>query len=120
MGYGRYDEGVALISLGRKIEQADQFPISKSLNYQNWKTRRVLGVKLAGLEDYSVEEYPKFPSSMDQLLEMLGGGQKTDDARVRALVGDDMFQMYKAARDASQVKEARVMARVPYGMRLEF
>ncbi len=76
--------------------------------------------ELAGLEDYSVDEYPKFPSSMDQLLEMLGGGQKTDDARVRALVGDDMFQMYKAARDASQVKEARVMARVPYGMRLEF
>lgn len=76
--------------------------------------------ELAELEDYSVDEYPKFPSSIEQLLEMLGDGQKTDDARVRALVGDDMFRMYKAARDAGQSKEARVMARLPYGMRLEF
>lgn len=76
--------------------------------------------ELAELEDYSVDEYPRFPSSMEQLLEMFGGGQKSDDARVKALVGDDMFQMYKAARDAGQSKEARVMARVPYGMRLEF
>lgn len=51
-GYGRYDEGVAILSLGRKIRCVDKFPISKVNDYENWRTRAVLGVQLEGLEDW--------------------------------------------------------------------
>lgn len=52
LGYHKYDEGVAILSLGRKIRCVDQFPISKSNDYQNWRTRAVLGVQVEGLEDW--------------------------------------------------------------------
>ena len=52
IGYGRYDEGVAILSLGRPIHAVDTFPISKTTDYQNWRTRKVLGVRLEGLEDW--------------------------------------------------------------------
>lgn len=51
-GYGTYDEGVAILSLGRKIRCVDQFPISKTRDYENWRTRAVLGVQVEGLEDW--------------------------------------------------------------------
>ncbi len=51
-GYGKYDEGVAILSLGRKIHCIDQFPISKTTEYENWRTRAVLGVQLEGLDDW--------------------------------------------------------------------
>lgn len=51
-GYDRFDEGIAVLSLGRKIRCVDQFPISRVNDYQNWKTRAVLGVQLEGLEDW--------------------------------------------------------------------
>lgn len=50
--YGKFDEGVALISLNRPITSIDHFPISRTSDYQNWHTRAVLGVKLDGLEDW--------------------------------------------------------------------
>ena len=51
-GYGKYDEGVAVLSLGRPIRCVDQFPVSKSRDYENWRTRAVLGVQVEGLEDW--------------------------------------------------------------------
>ena len=51
-GYGKYDEGVAILSLGRKIRCVDQFPISKVTDYDNWRTRAVLGVRVEGLDDW--------------------------------------------------------------------
>lgn len=52
IGYGRYDEGIAVISLGRAIRAIDTIPVSKVNDYQNWRTRKVLGVRLEGLEDW--------------------------------------------------------------------
>lgn len=51
-GYGKYDEGVAVISLSKKIQSVDTFPISKVNDYSNWRTRKVLGVQLEGMEDW--------------------------------------------------------------------
>lgn len=51
-GYGKYDEGVAILSLGRKIRCVDKFPISRVNNYQNWRTRAVLGVQVEGCDDW--------------------------------------------------------------------
>ena len=51
-GYDKFDEGVAILSLGRPIRCVDQFPISKVNDYNNWRTRAALGVQLEGLEDW--------------------------------------------------------------------
>ena len=51
-GYDKFDEGVAILSLGRKIRCVDQFPISRVSDYSNWCTRAALGVQLEGLEDW--------------------------------------------------------------------
>jgi len=55
--YGKYDEGIAFLSLNRAIDGMDSFPISKCNDYTNWRTRKVLGVRLEGLDDwfYSVQ-----------------------------------------------------------------
>ena len=45
VGYGRYDEGLALFTVW-PVEKTDQFFISESHDYQNWKTRRVLGMNI--------------------------------------------------------------------------
>lgn len=50
VGYGRYDEGLALFSL-RPIDQVDQCLISRSDDYGNWKTRRVVGIHADGTEE---------------------------------------------------------------------
>ena len=52
LGYDKYDEGIAILSLGRKIRCIDQFPISRVNDYYNWRTRAVLGVQVEGLEDW--------------------------------------------------------------------
>lgn len=52
LGYSKYDEGVAILSLGREIRAVDSFPISKVNDFQNWRTRAVLGVQVEGLEDW--------------------------------------------------------------------
>ena len=51
-GYDKYDEGVAILSIGRKIRCIDQFPISKCSDYLDWRTRAVLGVQVEGREDW--------------------------------------------------------------------
>ena len=52
LGYDKYDEGVAILSLGRPIRCVDKFPISKVNDYYNWRTRAVLGVQVEGLDDW--------------------------------------------------------------------
>ena len=52
IGYEKYDEGVAIISIGRKIRKTSTFPISKTWDYQNWRTRAVLGVQVEGYSDW--------------------------------------------------------------------
>ncbi len=51
-GYEKYDEGIAILSLSRKIRCADQFSISKCRDYENWQTRAALGVQVEGMEDW--------------------------------------------------------------------
>ncbi len=51
-GYGKYDEGVAVLSLGRPIRCVDAFPVSKNHDYDNWRTRAALGIQVEGLEDW--------------------------------------------------------------------
>ncbi len=43
VGYGIYDEGMALFSL-TPIQKTEQFYISRSRDYGYWKTRKVLGI----------------------------------------------------------------------------
>ena len=52
VGYGKYDEGVALFSLSGTIVQVDSFRISSCGQYHNWKTRKVLGVRIEGRDDW--------------------------------------------------------------------
>lgn len=51
-GYLRYDEGLALISLGSPISQVDAFQVSKCSGYFNWRVRKVLGARLEGASDW--------------------------------------------------------------------
>ena len=45
IGYGKYDEGLALFSRYSSIAETDSFYISGCEDYHNWKTRRVLGIR---------------------------------------------------------------------------
>lgn len=51
-GYEKYDEGMALLSLGKPIAQVDAFRISGCSDYENWRTRKALGVRLEGGSDW--------------------------------------------------------------------
>lgn len=48
-GYDKYDEGIALMSL-QPIEKTDVLLVSNVDDYENWKTRKILGI--------STKEYP--------------------------------------------------------------
>lgn len=52
LGYEKYDEGLALLTLGRSIRTVDQMRISKVNDYANWKTRAALGVQVEGRSDW--------------------------------------------------------------------
>ena len=75
VGYGKYDEGVALFSLNGAIAEVDAFRISRCSDYQYWKTRKVLGVRVGEGKDWfytvhmgwwSDEEEP-FPAQWKEL-----------------------------------------------------
>lgn len=53
LGYDIYEEGLALFSLG-PIEDTEQFFISQSQSFSNWKTRKILGIQAGGQRFYSV------------------------------------------------------------------
>ena len=44
IGYGKYDEGMALLSK-KPIMRVKQFLISQTDDYDNWKTRKILGMQ---------------------------------------------------------------------------
>ena len=46
LGYGIYDEGLALFS-SQPILETKQFPTSRIYDYTNWKSRKALGIKTA-------------------------------------------------------------------------
>lgn len=48
IGYGKYDEGLAFLCLGRRITAAESFFISGCREYGNWKTRKALGIQAEG------------------------------------------------------------------------
>ena len=50
-GYGKYDEGMALLSK-KPIARVQQFLTSKTDDYENWKTRRILGIQPEGSHDW--------------------------------------------------------------------
>ena len=51
IGYGKYDEGLAIMSLS-PITDTDEFLISNSDDYSNWKTRKILGIKTLNNDDW--------------------------------------------------------------------
>lgn len=51
LGYGKYDEGMAFFSK-TPITDIDHFFISVFEDYQYWKTRQVLGIKIANCKDW--------------------------------------------------------------------
>ena len=51
LGYSKYDEGMAIFSK-RPITEVKSFYISKFEDYNYWKTRQVLGVKVQGSSDW--------------------------------------------------------------------
>lgn len=53
LGYDRYDEGMALLCR-QPIEKVEAFFTSQSQDYQNWKTRKVLGIQADQIWYYTV------------------------------------------------------------------
>jgi len=51
-GYDRLDEGTAILSVNRPIAGTDVCLISRTDDYDRWKTRKILGVRLEGMEDW--------------------------------------------------------------------
>jgi len=45
LGYGRFDEGLAVICMEGRIADVDACTVSRTDDYSNWRTRRVLGVR---------------------------------------------------------------------------
>lgn len=53
LGYGKYDEGVAILSR-EPIAETAALTVSRSDDYQCWKTRRLLGARIQSTWFYSV------------------------------------------------------------------
>ncbi|MCI6817024.1 endonuclease/exonuclease/phosphatase family protein [Butyricicoccus porcorum] len=54
IGYGKYDEGVAIVSLSHELEHPHYRYISRITDYENWKSRTILGAKIANEWYYTV------------------------------------------------------------------
>lgn len=52
IGYGKYDEGMALFCNPKPITSAESFFISGCKDYDNWKTRKVLGIQTDVCKDW--------------------------------------------------------------------
>ncbi len=50
LGYDKYDEGLAIFSR-EPILESHQFPSSRIQDYYNWKSRKVLGIRTAHVEN---------------------------------------------------------------------
>ena len=71
---------------------------------------------LAGAVDYSVVEYPKTSaSSLEQVLSLLNSDAQVK-VKVKKLVGEDLYAMYRTVRQVSESGEPVVLTRLPYGV----
>lgn len=52
LGYGIYDEGIGILSKKKPVDVVE-FSISKNSDYNNWKTRKVIGIKIKENDTYS-------------------------------------------------------------------
>lgn len=52
IGYGKYDEGIALFCLNHEIAAAESFFLSSCQSYGNWKTRKALGIQRKYSKDW--------------------------------------------------------------------
>lgn len=52
VGYGKYDEGLALLSRERGISRVESCLISRTDDYTCWKTRRALAMQPEGMRDW--------------------------------------------------------------------
>jgi len=81
LGYGRYDEGIALLSL-KKPEEVKHFYISDSEDYEDWHSRKVIGVKIEGCWYYSMhmgwwqEETESFTHQWEKFLANISENDK--------------------------------------------
>lgn len=93
LGYENYDEGAALMCLNAGIAEADVFTISRTNDYRNWRTRRALGVRPEGCEEwfYSVHMgwWGDAEEPFREQWDRLNAGLKEKTARSRVwLLGD--------------------------------
>ena len=72
---------------------------------------------LAGVEEYRVTQTTATKKSIDAFMELLGGSK---DDEIRAMVGDDAADMINTLREIVDENSPRVMARMPYGYRIDF
>lgn len=52
LGYGKFDEGLALLSLSGTIAETDALLLSARDDYTDWRTRKALGIRLEGMPDW--------------------------------------------------------------------
>ncbi|MBQ1968310.1 MAG: signal peptide peptidase SppA [Flavobacteriales bacterium] len=72
---------------------------------------------IAGVEEYRVIQTTNPKKSIDAFMELLGGSK---DDEIRAVVGDELADMLGVMREISDEDKPRVMARMPYGYRIDF
>jgi len=81
LGYDRYDEGIAIMSR-KKPEEVKHFYISKSEEYGDWHSRKVIGVKIEGCWYFSMhmgwwqEETESFTHQWEKFLANISENDK--------------------------------------------
>lgn len=82
IGYGIYEEGLAIMSR-QPIEDTHQFYISKIRDYENWKSRKALGIRVNGIWYYTIhmgwwdDEEEPFAAQWDLVMENLSDDKLT-------------------------------------------
>lgn len=99
IGYGKYEEGLALFSKDHRIQAAEAFFISECHDFANWKTRKALGIRTDSSTDWFFtvhmgwwqDEEEPFASQWERLegaLRQKTKPQGTDGAAKVWLMGD--------------------------------
>ncbi|MGN1412040.1 MAG: endonuclease/exonuclease/phosphatase family protein [Oscillospiraceae bacterium] len=65
IGYSIYQEGMAILSL-KPIVDIDVFLVSKINDYNNWKTRKILGVRVQGSSDWFYSVHLSWWNDLDE------------------------------------------------------
>ena len=72
---------------------------------------------LAGVEKYRVVQTTNSKKTVDTFMEFFGGSKEDE---IRAAVGNELADMLDVMREISDEGKPRVMARMPYGYRIDF